>query len=245
MTIIDINFMIGRWPKEKLKFWSVEDLVKKMDYYHIDKAVVYSSMARKHSPVEGNIHLMNLIGNYHDRLIPSWVALPTWDIETGNRFIDDLKSNKVKLVRVFSKEHNYILDDWVCGSLFKDLELHYIPLLLDGEDVHSTEIHNICKNYPNLPVILTRPEYTNNRNIYKLFSLHSNFYLEISTYLVYGGIEDVVSRFGASRLIFGSHMPFQEGGAALTMVNYAEITAKERKMIFHQNFERILEGVKL
>jgi len=245
MLIIDANVMIGRWPMRNLKFCLVDDLIQQMDYHGIDQAIVFSATSVKHNPVEGNIELKKLISTHLDRIIPCWVILPTWELETGRKLIDDLKSNKAKVVRVFPKEHNFVLDNWACGNLFKDLESVRIPLLLDGSTVSPTQIYSICKDYPELSVILTKSEYTLNRSLYILFDLCPNFYLEISTYFIYCGLEDIVNRFGASRLIFGSRMPFQEPGAALTMVKLADISSSEREMILGRNMERLIEGVEL
>jgi predicted TIM-barrel fold metal-dependent hydrolase len=245
MSVIDANALIGRWPNGSLKFSTAADLLKQMDALAINKALVYEASALKHSPVEGNITLMSSIANYPDRLIPCWVVLPTWKIETGRELIDDLRAHQVKAVRIFSKEHNFVLDEWSCGSMFAQLETAKIPLLLDGSEISPTQIHGICKAHPELPVILTQSEYFWNRNFYTLFDLHPNFYLEISTYFVYYGLEDFVNRFGASRLIFGSRMPFQEGGAALGMVKFADLSQDKQELILGKNLERLLGGVSL
>jgi len=243
--IIDTNVMIGRWPTRNLKFCSINDLIQQMDYHNINQAVVFSATSVKHNPIEGNMQLMKSISNHLDRIIPCWVILPTWEMETERELIDDLKSNKVKVVRVFPNEHHFVLDNWVCSNMFKDLEAAHIPLLLNGPTVSPTQIHSICKSYPELPVILMQSEYALNRNFYMLFGLCPNFYLEISTYFIYHGIEDIVHRFGASRLIFGSRMPFQEPGAALTMVKLADIPSSEQEMILGRNMERLIGEVKI
>ena len=243
--IIDANVMIGRWPTRNLKFYSVDDLIQQMNYHNINQAVVFSSISVKHNPIEGNVELMKSISNNLDRIIPCWVVLPTWKIETGRELFSDLKSNQIKIVRVFPQEHNFVLDDWECGDLYKVLETAHIPILLDGPTVSPTQIYSICKKYPELPVILMQSEYALNRNFYMLFSLCPNFYLEISTYYIYYGIEDIVHRFGPSRLIFGSRMPFQEPGAALAIAKMADISQSEQEMILGKNIERLIKGVKM
>lgn len=125
-----------------------------------------------------------------------------------------------------------MLDDWECVDLYKVLKTAHIPILLDGLTVSPTQIYSICKKYPELPVILMQSEYALNRYFYMLFSLCPNFYLEISTYYIYYGIEDIVHRFGPSRLIFGSRMPFQEPGAALAIAKMADISNNQGNFIF-------------
>jgi len=242
--IIDANTMIGRWPTRSLKFSSVDDLIRQMDYHDISQAIVFSASSVKHNPIEGNIEMMKIISNHHDRIIPCWIVLPTWKIETDREMIKDLKTNNVKVVRIFPKEHNFVLDNWVCSSLYKSLEKSRIPLLVDGVNANPSQLYMICSNYPELPVILVQSEYSLNRNLYMLFAQCPNFYLEISTYFIYYGIEDIVNRFGASKIIFGSRMPFQEPGAALTMVKMADISPLDKEMILGKNMEQLIKGVK-
>jgi predicted TIM-barrel fold metal-dependent hydrolase len=245
MSVIDANALIGRWPIGRLTFKTAADLLKRMNALSIDKALVYEASALKHTPLDGNITLMSSIADYRDRLIPCWVVLPTWKIETGRELIDDLRDNQVKAVRVFSKEHNFTLDEWLCGPMFTQLETARIPLLVDGSEISPSQIHGICKSHPELPLILTQSEYFFNRNYYALFDLHPNFYLEVSTYFVYYGLEDLTNRFGASRLIFGSRMPFQEGGATLGMVKFADLSQDKQDLVLGKNLERLLGGVNL
>lgn len=245
MPIIDANTMIGLWPTKRLEFCSAEGLIKKMDYYSIDQAVVYSSISVKHNPIEGNMELIKQVSNFQNRLIPCWVVLPTWELETGKNLLEELKNNNIKVVRLFPKEHNFLLDEWVCGRLFSDLQAANIPLILDGSDVSPAQIHAICKTYPKLPIILAQSEYFLNRNLYKLFELHQNFYLELSTYFIYYGVEDIVRRFGPSRLLYGSRMPFQEAGAALGMIKIADISIQDKNMILYENLNGLIGGCNL
>jgi predicted TIM-barrel fold metal-dependent hydrolase len=125
------------------------------------------------------------------------------------------------------------------------LEKNRIPLLFSGTDVTVSQLHAISAAYPELPIILTQCEYPQNRSIYKLLEQHPRIYLEISTYYIYYGIEDIVEKFGAKRLLFGSRMPFQEGGAALGMTLLAAISETDRNKILGGNLDALLSEVRL
>ena len=74
---------------------------------------------------------------------------------------------------------------------------------------------------------------------------YPNFHVEISTYLLAGGIEDFVKTYGSGRLLFGTHFPqFDHGGMMLTL-RHSEISARDRSAIASGNMERILKEQKL
>ena len=57
-------------------------------------------------------------------------------------------------------------------------------------------------------------------------------------------MEDLVRRFGSRRVLFGSHMPFQEGAAPLGMTLLADLTQDQKEDILCKNAERLLQGVR-
>lgn len=243
MRVIDISAMVGPWPTDKLEFSTPEALVQKMDHYGIDQAFVYSSYAVKVNPVDGNKILMDQLKGFEDRLKPCWVILPTWDVESAVPLEEELKKNDVRMVRMMPPAHSYVPDPWVCGDVYGMLERNRIPLLFNMTDITVGQLHGIAQAYPQLPLIITQCEYGQNRSLYKLLELHPNIYLEISTYYIYNGIEDIAEKFGADRMIFGSRMPFQEGAAALGMTMLADISEEERAAILGGNIARLLEEV--
>ena len=112
--------------------------------------------------------------------------------------------------------------------------------MLDADQVDHEELHELCGSYPELPVVLGRTGYREMRAIYALLAGHENFYLDISTFLLYGGLEEVVERFGAGRLVFGTGMPISDPAGAATKLRYAEVDDETKEMIAHGNLEGLL-----
>lgn len=245
MRIVDVSTMLGPWALTKLEFSDAKSLVQKMDHYGIDEAFAYSSYAVRVSPLDGNYMLAEQIKGYEDRIHPVWDVLPTWDIECERPLEGELKKHGVKMVRMFPNNHALSLDVWACEKLYGMLQSKRIPLLLNGPDVTLGQLHAIATQFPQLPLILTQCDYNQNRALYALLEKHENVYLEIATYYIYDGIEDIVKNFGAKRMIFGSRMPFQEGAAALGMTMLADISEADRNLILAGNIDALLKEVAL
>ena len=243
MRTVDINVMLGPWAPRKLEFDSADRLIEKMDFFKIDEAYVYSSYAVRSNPIDGNYILAEQIKGFENRLKQCWVVLPTWNYECKTQLSDELVRNKVHIVRLMPTDHSFLPDCWVCDSLYEVLSSMNIPMLINQSDISLNCLHEICTKYPLLPVIITRCEYIQNRSLYKLMEKHPNVYLEVSTYFVYNGIEDIAEKFGAKRLIFGSRMPFQEAAAAKGMVMLSDLSNSEKADILSRNADRLINEV--
>jgi len=249
ITYFDCNCCFGmRSVIDPGSFYKAEDLKKRMEHYGIAKALVYHSLAREYSPLAGNNMLMEAIRQYTE-FYPMWVVMHhhTNEFYTPEELKEKLRVNNVRAVRMFPGIHEqaYSTEKWNCGELFSMLESCRIPLFLGMNQLGLNDLARICTEYPGLVIILTDLSYSIDRNLYGLLGSFGNLKIEISGYKVHNGIEEICGRFGAERIIFGSKMPEFSGGSAVSVINYARISQKEKQMIAHENIEKLLEGVVL
>jgi len=123
-----------------------------------------------------------------------------------------------------------------------------MPLILWHIEAGWTAIRMICETYPELPVIVEgRPQKIlyHNRFFYPLLEQCGNLFLELHNFNVYLGIEDIVAKFGAERLIFGSCLPFNDPNTSQMMVTAARIDEGAKRRISRGNLSRLLEEVRV
>ena len=65
-------------------------------------------------------------------------------------------------------------------------------------------------------------------------------YLDISEYILDGGIEAVAERCGARRMLFGTAFPSRPHGGMMLALKHAEISARDRQAVAAGNLERLL-----
>lgn len=239
IPFFDANCMIGRITTAKLKFYQTKDLIKEMKYHQIDRALVFHSLSWQYDPKVGNEELIKEISPYKE-LFGSAVLLPSSTRELGK--LKETLGGKIKAVRLYPLDQNFKLSAWNCGSILSLLEERKVPLFIEANQIDFDDLNNLCKDYPHLPIILCKTGYRLGRMLYSLLERYKNFYLETSLFLTYMGIEDVVKRFGAKRLLFGTNMPFLDAGGAIFRVIYAKILRKEKKMIGSLNLEGLIKN---
>jgi predicted TIM-barrel fold metal-dependent hydrolase len=249
LDFFDCNCRVGmRTILNPGSFYSTGDLVKRMESHGIGKALVNHSMAREYNPAVGNGMLAEEIKS-HPCLYPAWVVMHhhTGEFPEPDVLKIQLRDNNIKAVLMFpdDSEQKYSTSEWNCGELFSMLEACRVPLLIGMNQMNWDELYGLCSSHPELRIVLTDLDYRADRNLYSLLNRFEYLYLETIGYKVHNGIEEICSRFGAKRLVFGSGMPIYSGGSAVSMINYARISEKEKRMIAGENLERLLEGVKL
>jgi predicted TIM-barrel fold metal-dependent hydrolase len=247
VNFFDSSCIVGRRNiVDPGSFYKTEDLVRKMEHYGVEKAMVYHSMAREYDPQTGNDMLMDEIKGYK-QLYPVWVVMQhhTGEVPAPAELAVEMKRKGIKAVRMFPAptDLNFSIAEWNCGELFSMLEKYRIPLFIGSDQINWNEVHALLKDHPQLRLVLTDVGYRCNRNLYATFEKFENIYIETFSYKVHRGIEEICKRFGAGRLIFGSGMPVYSAGSAASMIRYANISIKEKQMIAGENLEKLLGGV--
>jgi predicted TIM-barrel fold metal-dependent hydrolase len=64
-----------------------------------------------------------------------------------------------------------------------------------------------------------------------------------SNYTFHKGIESMVSRLGAERLLFGTGMPVAEPMMAVTHLLYAQISDDDKRRIGSENLRGLIGGI--
>lgn len=251
MEFVDMNCMIGEWGFKDLRFKTSDGLLSEMDRLGIGKALVYHSTAWMYDPKTGNNEIINSVSG-NDRLLPAMVLTSTIDQEFGGRLqvLDFIRKNKIKAVRLFPFDSNYTMNLWNIDKLFTLLDELRMPVLIECKGMygsiepHFQQIYELCRAYSAVPLVLVNPGYRNTRIIYELLDKCPNIHIDTSTLIPYRGIEDIVRHFGSGRLLYGSRMPFMEGGVSMGRLIYADIEEDDRANIASRNMIGLINGIK-
>lgn len=239
--ICDTNCLVGPWPARTPAYETVEGLLTEMERLGIARSLVAHTTARTYDPRYGNRRLMQEIAG-HDELWPCWVLLPPSCGEMGSldELLAQMAQAKVRAVRLYPRDHTFSLAEWQCGELLRVLESRHYPVLLGLDQTDWDQVSRLCRTYPDLPWIMVGVNYRQLRPLFALLQQHDNLYVELSTFAPYLGVEEVVSRFGSGRLLFGSGLPLEDPGGPLARLTYAAIPESAREDIAHRNLERLL-----
>lgn len=241
IRFFDCNMRIGRAgvirPEHIL---DAQGLLNEMDYAGIESALVYHVWSQEWDAGGGNNQLIEEL-NTCGRFYPCFVPLPHATEELGSppEFAADLR-HRHGAARLYPKAHNYTLSEWCVGPMLEALSAQGVPVLIEMAQVTWDELAWMLGTYADLPVILLSTSYRINRNVYPLFERFSNLYLEIATYQVMRGIDDVARRFGPERLVFGTGLPLLDAGGPIAQITYAELPLAQKQMMAGGTLARLL-----
>lgn len=227
-------------------------LLAELDRVGIAEAAAYHVVAREHHAATGNQLLIEELA-HTPRLHPVWVVHPhhTGELPPPDQLVADAVASGVRMARMFPSAElagqRFSLRDWSAGPLLTALETARMPLFLDftlfrrGEPPWD-DVVDVCRNHPELPVVLVEVQGRNNRNLYALLDQFPRLLVQTGGLNVHAGIEDVCARFGAHRLIFGSGYPSASMGAARFHLDRARISPEERGLIASGTLLELLDA---
>jgi len=225
---------------------TVDELLEVMDYFDIAEALVYHSLSKDYGPAFGNARLLEEISGT-DRLHAMWVVAPshTGELPDEDELVAQMLARNVKAARVFpgTDQHNFSLKPWSCGTLLGALQSRRVPLFIDFDQTDCHTLFELCGTHDKLPIVLTGVGYRSNRLLYPLLKRFDNLHVELSSYYGHRGIEMLVERFGAGRLLFGTGLPFFSPGSAIGMLNYGRVTESDKRLIAGENLRALLGSV--
>lgn len=245
LRFFDCNCSLGRLaiPQPGSPGTTVE-LIAEMNYFGIERALVYHGTARDADPMAGNRLLLKDIADHDRRLASCWIVLPhhTDEMPRPEELVAEMCSAEVRAARIFpaKRGQHWSLSPWSAGPLCGALETARIPLFVGFDQITWDAIHRIASSHPALPIVVTGVRYEELRNIYPLLEALPNFHIDTSWIVVHFGLEDLVARFGAERFLFGTGLPAFSAGPALTHLLYAELVDREKALIASGNLERLL-----
>ena len=154
-----------------------------------------------------------------------------------------MKDNRIGAVYISPRVHRYELNDLTMGAYLDLLQDTKIPLLLNtANGVSMEQIYRIMEHYPRLTAVIADSDcWPNARRLYPLAYAYPNLRLDLSYIMDAGGIEDMVSRFGAEKLLFGTAFPYRYTGSMLAVTRAAAVTDADREKIFGGNLQKMLK----
>jgi predicted TIM-barrel fold metal-dependent hydrolase len=245
--LIDVNCFVGRWPTADLAFHDCAGLLARMDRLGIGKAIVCHTWAWQYDPVIGNQQLMAdqaaLPPSSRERLLPCWAAVPpaTGEQGTAEELDAALNATGVRVVRLFPRDHNYSLSGPDAAQLLAMLTNRRILTLIDLDQTSWEEIDRVAEREPQLRLVVCRVGYRGLRRMAGVLARHPNCAIDLSYFGSHEGVEWLVERYGADRLLFGTAAPLADGGGAVTRLMLSRISNEDRDAIGAGNATRLLD----
>ena len=226
---------------------TTEEILEVMERCQIEKAIAYHSLAKEAELMAGNEALLQITGK-DTPFLRQWIAMPSafGEFYAPERLMALMKEHDVTTLRLMPKKCNFPLKPYVLGKLMDACADCHVPVFLTlHQDIAPYDVYELCRDYPHVTFVICGVDYRQNRILGPILEQCPNFCFGSSVYVVHGGLK-LLSDYGyTDRLIFETGLPNGSATAAVSLVNYAEISREEKELIAHGNMERLLSAVTL
>jgi uncharacterized protein len=249
MQFFDCNAFFGlpaRRPVAPVA--SAEALVAEMDRAGVDRALVWHIAQHDVAPQTGNRMLTEAIAP-HDRLVGCWTVLPNQahEFPPPAKLFRRMKAARVVALRTFPGSHRFLLNVVSMGPMLSEMVARHIPLLLSlARGASWPVVYDLMAEFPELTcVVCDHGCWGEDRMFRPLLERYPNLYVDTAQYLLDGGIEALVTDYGAERLLYGSGFPESYFGGMMMALKHAQISLEAKEAIAHGNLERLIEEAML
>jgi hypothetical protein len=248
LTFYDANVVVGRPRNESLAapIATPADLGTYLTTTGISRALLWHWAQTDGHPEVGNAMLEPFRHAGQDVAV-CWAILPPATGEQGD-LLSRMGAAGVAAVRLFPESHRYLMRRAAWGDLLDQLGDRRVPVILSLEAGCSyDQAYDLLADYPRLTCILCDTgTWSMDRYTYPLLDRYPNVRLETGMLSITdGGVEGVVRRFGAGRLVFGTGFPRRYAEAAMLQLTHADIAEADRQAIAAGNLRRLMREVSL
>jgi hypothetical protein len=237
LKFFDVNVTLGRPAIPKLRT-EIDPAVMRADLADVGVSggLVRHSLSIEWHPTQGNAEISRVLAGVRD-FEPVWTLLPHWtgEFPSPDELIAAMARGRVRAATMYPLMHGFPVRPSVTGPLFEALAARRIPLMLPLAQANLATVETIARCHPELPIVVSETSYALVRELYAVFRACPNVYVEISSFMVHRGIEDVVAKFGRDRLLFGTKYPAYNPGCAVAAVMYAKVPDEARAAIAATN----------
>jgi len=249
VRFLDVNCSVGFSAAGPS--WQGADLaltVEELERAGCEGAVITHLAQWETSAQRGNELVAQATAAY-PQLHGCWCVLPECTGETPPpaEVFSRMAANRIGLLKIAPMAHLFVACGLSVGGYLQECVDRRVPLLVSVKyDMEWKDLYGLLAEFPDLLVIVTDHGcWGEDRYFRPLLDAYPGVCVELSNYLLDGGIEDLVSRYGAGRVVFGSGFPRLYPGGMMLALRHADISEEDKALIAGGNLALMLEEERL
>lgn len=245
----DCNCRLGTGSAGEACLPDVQTLISEMDYYGVGKALIRHTNIAKGALTSNERINAFLREDREQRLCGVWCILPSQcdEIPDPDVFFSQMKAARVGAITLSPFEHRYLPCRLTLSKILDAAAERKVPVLLDAFAGKWAELYAFLKEFPRLTCLYLEVggKWGSDRNLRPLLENYAGFNIDTAGYWVPEGIRDLVEKYGARRIFYGSGLPRYSHGSGMLQLRHNELNEDDSALIAGGNLERLLKGAEL
>ena len=221
-----------------------DGLLAQLDRAGIAGGLVYYAMDE---PIQGNATMARIAAE-NPRLYGVWSLLPSCTGEIGppDGLPAAMKRGNIAAITINPKANHYLPRASAIGDYLEMAQERRIPVLLNtGRGLTPEDADGLMQSFRELTAILTYDNcWPSDRVLRPFLETYPNLHLDMAYMQTAAGLPDIVNKYTAERILFGSAFPECYLGAHMMVIRHAEIGDADKALIAGGNLRRIMEGAR-
>lgn len=227
--------------------WKLEELLKEMDYCSVSAALVAYTLSANYDPHHSNLELSRMLAPYPN-LFPIWNVMPHagGEYPAPGELAQLVKENNVRAFSIMPVSNSWDWKSYASKELFDWIASNRMLVITQASELGSwSDVDVFLQKYPEVPLLLNRITYGEQRFIIPLLERYKNLHICFDTFQINEGLEYFTGKGLENQLLFGSGAPAMSQGAHRTYVDLARVKQEVREKIAGGNLKRLLRLEKL
>ncbi len=245
MQPFDASVWLGYPASGRRAYTTPAELTAALREQGISGALVSHTMAVFHDAPEGNRALAEALVDLPECYgIMTLLPEGTGEFDNLAKSVEEYLSSRMRVARLFPRDHRYTLRGPGIPKLLEMLQSLGIPLFIPIGQTSWDEIAALARSYPHLAVLVEgvgHHEFLNVRGCLPWLESVPNLLVTTHNQFLCGGLELMVERLGAERILFSSNQPVDDPSAGLSLLACGQISQEARDQIAHGNAHRLID----
>ena len=249
--IVDAHGHVGTALKfYSIRITSVEDLIKEIDKYGVDKIVVSDLKSIQYDCKEGNAELKKDWDKYPDRIIPLCTVHARYYDDVQDLIDLYIGEYGFKGIKLHPELHSYPANCRAVYQVFEKVSEFDVPVKFHSGDPYvggfckPQYIGEIAGAFPEITVIMAHMGVSDWLEGIEVAIEHPNIILDTTGATInYGMVEFAVEMVGAERIIWGSDTPLYTIISGLSKVTDGGLSEDAKEKVLSENALRIFNEV--
>ncbi|MFO7973263.1 MAG: amidohydrolase family protein [Candidatus Hydrogenedentota bacterium] len=247
IELFDVQTGFGGAEPGNTMVASAEDLLAEMARLDIARALVREVPDTLVNDVPRSNEKLYEAHARHSSLVPCPLVVPAtgYDLPPEKAQIDAALDAGAGAVAIRPAQDHWSLEPWCCDRLFQTIEERRTPVFCLNDKIPLEALAGLARRYPEIPFILAGIGYRTQRIILPMMETFPNIYLSVGSNMsVHQGLDQLVAKIGAPRMLFGTGFPQIEAMCGVTLLMYAGIPDEAKTLIGAGNLARLINQIR-
>jgi len=248
LEFFDCNLNYGpRTSAEDLKNCAdLNGLLAEMDRSGVSGGLVFKTI--KEAVLANESLAEDINANPNSNLKGVWLLLPscTGEIPAPRDLPKIMQKNNIGALTLNPQVHRYLPRRPAIGDYLEMACERKIPVLLNtSRGLTIEQADDIMREFPDLTAILTFDNcWPSDRFLRPFLDYYKNLRLDMTYMLTDCGLKDLLIKYPAEKILFGSGFPVCYMGAHMPVIKHAEIAGDAKIKIAGGNLKKLLEDAR-